>query len=310
MTGSDQPRPWAPFWPRVGASLVDWLILGVIGYLIGALAFAPLAALGEWGRFIGLGLSLAYFGVLSSGVGGARTLGMRLFRLRVVAESGGSLGLPASLGRALVLVIPFLLNGLFLSDADTIAGRLAGVALLTGVFGLGLAQIYLLLFNRPSRRLPHDLMFGSSVVVAGREPVAIRTSAFHARAAFAIVIAVFLLAAAAPALMANWAPRSLARLVPVQKAVSALPEVIAVGVSDNTTTYATLRAGSQTVRTLEVTARLRSWPSDPTAEIDRIGRAVLASYRLDPGQRLQVRLACAFNLGIASGSKGYSARYP
>jgi uncharacterized RDD family membrane protein YckC len=161
---------WPGFWQRLGALLIDSLILGVIGFAAGSLAFEPLAAMGDLGRLIGLATVVLYFGVLASGLGGGATPGHRLLKLRVTDRQGRPLGLPTALLRALILGGPWMANGLFVNLPASPLSSLVGVTLCMVVFGGTFAQVYLYLFNRPSRRLLHDLLTGAYVVRATASP--------------------------------------------------------------------------------------------------------------------------------------------
>ena len=297
---------WPGFWSRLGAFVVDGLILGGVGYAIGAVAFDRLAALGVMGRLIGLAISTVYFGLLTSKLGGGRSLGHRLLKLRVAMVDGsGAPGLLRALGRAMLLELPIILNGFFINDASSIWAIVFGFAAVTLVFGVGLAQIYLLLFGGPDRRLVHDLVFGTAVTRARGPIPSPRSGMIHRAVASGIVAVVFAACFALPTVGMNLLPGSLkgslgALRRPMQ-AVSALPEVLTAGASDNTTTM--FGDHPRTTRTLVVNARLRSWPAHTDQEIARIARTVLPTYNFVPGQRLQIVLTYGFELGIASGSR-------
>jgi uncharacterized RDD family membrane protein YckC len=295
-------RLWPGFWRRLAGYVVDSIVLGVVGYLIGLLAYDQLAPYGQSARLIGFAIAVAYFGVLSSGVGGSRTVGHRMFRLRVLKADGRPVGLLRSLVRAVLLVAPLILNGWYFGDVGGDLGWALGVLDLVLVFGVGLAQVYLLIFGAPDRRLVHDLATGTQVVMidAPSRPSPRRTA--HHLVATAIVGVSLLLALGGayfvPALLPATFQRTTDALFAPQEAVLKLPGVIAAEVEDNTTTI-----GDKTTRRLIVSAHVSRWPADPNAELARIARTVMASYRFAPGQRLRVRIVYGFDIGIASGSR-------
>ena len=97
---------YAGFWIRVVAYVIDALILGVVGGALASFGFHTDVRDARTGG-PSLLLSVIYFGLLWSSVGGGQTLGMRLLRLRVVGTDGRLIGLGASLLRWLMLLVSF-----------------------------------------------------------------------------------------------------------------------------------------------------------------------------------------------------------
>ena len=50
------------FWRRLVAAILDSLLLGLLGFVLGLLLFHPFARLGGWGRLLGFSVTLVYFG--------------------------------------------------------------------------------------------------------------------------------------------------------------------------------------------------------------------------------------------------------
>ena len=96
----------AGFWIRVLAQLIDAALLALVGGILTELSFRPRAL-----DFADSGpsalLSLLYFGLFWSKVGGGQTIGMRFLRLRVVGTDGKLVGLGTALIRWLGLVVSF-----------------------------------------------------------------------------------------------------------------------------------------------------------------------------------------------------------
>ena len=305
MTEIDE-KMRAGFWSRIGAWIVDATILGIIGALIGFIAFDDLSAVGELARILGLAIALLYFGISCSGLGGGRSPGQRLFKLRVIALNGQSLSLLRSSIRGLILVLPMILNGIMLKSNDPNSTLILSGLAVTGLFGLGLAQIYLYIFNRPGRRLAHDLLTGSAVVRSSGGLAIPNTPRIHATVAVVIVLATLALAIigsiAAPTLFKG----PLNNLLKPQSAINALPEVIDSSVGQTTTFVSMNGKPPQKSQVLVVAARLRNWPTDGHAEVSRIRQALGGAYAFRPGERLQVKINYGFNLGIASGWRGFT----
>lgn len=156
---------------RIGAFIIDSLILALIGAIIGACLRDQLMALGPWGRVVGFVIATCYFGVPQSRIGGGQSLGMRILGLRVIRPDGAALGLGASLLRAAIFCLAYFLSNLpaaFTSLNEWVA---SGLSML--LFGVTFCVFYLLLFNRRTRQSLHDLAVGAFVVRATRGPLAL-----------------------------------------------------------------------------------------------------------------------------------------
>ncbi len=301
---------WSGFWPRLGAWVIDLILLAIICGTIGGLGITYTAGWGSNGRFIGLGLGILYFGLTASRIGGSASLGMRLLGLKVVHTDGRAMDLPAAFGRALFLVGPVLLNGWYFAISDITLATIAGIVAITAVFGIGLAQIYLLLFNLPTRRMVHDLLFDSIVVKAATAQVQSPPVRAHGVVATGLVLCGLALAVSGPVALRALMPRqaTLSQEQKVADAVDALPGVVATTVQTNTTTWHDT-SGSRTVRTLVVTARVRQWPANVNLVLAPIGAAAVKHYSFAPGERLTVRLIYGFDLGFATYTNAYNSAY-
>jgi hypothetical protein len=63
---------------------------------------------------------------------------------------------------------------------DPVLIQVLTIVAVTAVFGIGLAQVYLLLFGWPARRLVHDLASGSVVVYTDTREIPARKGPVHA----------------------------------------------------------------------------------------------------------------------------------
>ncbi|MYR30420.1 RDD family protein [Streptomyces sp. LcepLS] len=93
----DGPGSIAPLGRRFGALIVDWALCMLIAY--GLIARGDQQAAGNWALAIFFVLSLLTLGT----VGG--TPGKALFRLRVISEDGGRLGIVRVLIRSVLLCV-------------------------------------------------------------------------------------------------------------------------------------------------------------------------------------------------------------
>jgi hypothetical protein len=192
---------------------------------------------------------------------------------------------------------------------DPLWATIYSVAAVTLVFGVSFAQIILLLFNRPSRRLVHDLLSGAVVVRAD----AVEPPAVKSLGAMITALAVVILTAGAAQFSGHFVPKGLLAtinsLTAPQDSVAALPDVLSASVQDNTNTFFGSGGSRETTRTLIVTARMRVWPKDQAAAIERIGRVATSAYRLAPGQKVRVTLTYGYDIGIASGWRSSSNHF-
>lgn len=155
------------FWRRIGAFVIDCLILGVMGLLLGLALEKQLVELGGWGRLVGFLIALVYFGLLNSKLSGGQTPGKRALNLRVVNVDNQNISIARSFVRYSILGAPFFLNEAHFSNDILVSSWVYIISLI--VFGGLLSTVYLYVFNRVTRQTLHDLIVGTFVVNAGAE---------------------------------------------------------------------------------------------------------------------------------------------
>jgi uncharacterized RDD family membrane protein YckC len=158
------PRVISGFWRRLLAFILDGLLLGLVGVVLGLFFFDPLARLGGWGRLLGFCIALVYFGVLNSAIAGGQTIGKRIMKIQVVDRSGHSISPARSFLRYAILGAPFFLDHLVIPLSVTMSPIGALIVLI--LFGFGGAIVYLFIFNRRTRQSLHDLVMGTFVTRA------------------------------------------------------------------------------------------------------------------------------------------------
>lgn len=157
---------FAGFWRRLGALVVDALVLGAIGFPLGLLLGERLAPVGTPARLIGLLVVIPYLGILGSEIGKGQTLGKRVLRLRVADADGRCLPLSRAFVRAALLSLPWILNGIRFGSLGPVVLATLWIAGIL-IFGVGGAIIGTVVLNRPTRQGLHDLLVGSYVIEAG-----------------------------------------------------------------------------------------------------------------------------------------------
>jgi uncharacterized RDD family membrane protein YckC len=289
------------FWRRVGAFTLDVLVLGVIGQLLGLLFAHQFMTLGQSGRLVGFVIAAVYFIPAHHLLG--QTLGKRLMRIRVQALNGGPVSVAAATLRYVALGVPWFANGVFFTAPNwpmlllMAAAVVLGSILLIGILG----NAYLLLFNRPSRRLIHDLIAGTVVVNASSEGIAVDSD--DARVAPVQWVIVGLIPVAVFAILgrvylsSQISPTQMAELQSAQAALNRLPGVTGVQLLDQHNRQAGRRSHVISVQL---------WVSDSNAVTDPalVGRAVAEILQKYPSSRatdgIAVEVSRGFDIGIAS----------
>lgn len=175
-----QPRAPRPnTLARIGAGIIDLLVLHFVGLMI--IRFAPTAviALGGAAAWVGLAVGWLYFAVGGSILTGGRTVGKAILQLRTVDVTGPELGFAKAALRAMLMLWPLALflimdrtaEGLDKPDALTLAplyGRLAGAV----VFGWWLGNVFFAGLDTHGRTL-WDHWSGAIVITSDCEAEAL-----------------------------------------------------------------------------------------------------------------------------------------
>ena len=283
----------AGFWRRSAAFILDSLILGVAGTVIGFALFEALADIGAWGRLFGFMVSLAYFASFDSSIGGGQTLCKRVLGVRVVNRSGECIHPGRAAFRYAVLAGPVYLNQLMLPTSW--ATGVGGVVLSTLIFGLGGAAAYLYVFNRRTRQSTHDLAAGTFVVnAASSGPVEGRISRMHL-----IITAVWVAVVIAGS---AWAGRAaMSKLPPgLFRAVQAIEET---GKTHTATVFIGKMWGDEgETDYVNVSVVLKRNPGRSDAISQEIATVVLREFpEASDVDEVSVTVSRGFDIGIASG---------
>ena len=174
MKEKEVAKTWiAGFWKRLGAFVIDSIILGIVGYILGVFFSSWFIEIGAWGRLLGFTIALLYFGLLNSKIFDGQTLGKKVFEIKVVDSNNKTIGVLKSFARYAILGTPFFLKGAQLPDEFIFS---LSIYLLTFlVFGGMFAIVYLYIFNRKTRQSLHDIIVGTYVVNIDRDKKDIQT---------------------------------------------------------------------------------------------------------------------------------------
>ena len=294
------------FWRRVGAFVIDLVILGAFGIALGLFLEEQFVQLGAWGRLIGFFVALIYFGFLNSRMFGGQTIGKKLCNIRVAGKDNQSIDLLRSFARYSILGVPFFLNGAHFTSEAMTSFWIYPISLL--VFGGLISVAYLYIFNRTTRQSLHDLIVGTYVVNATAEKQDI--GAFW-RPHWAIVALVLIASALLPVLTSNWSQNALFKdLLSARTALSAHPAARYVGVSSGTTSRTQSSDGMATTSYLSAQVVLKS-NSVSDAELAKQLATILANSHTNAGDMdvIQVVLTYGYDIGIASSWSTYHHTY-
>jgi len=151
----------AGFWRRIGALLIDLLILGFVGFLLGLALENYFVQIAGWGRLVGFSIALIYFGILNSSINNGQTVGKALLKINVVDSNNKYISILKSFLRYCFLGIPFYLNNARFSDELLFSPLIYLFSFM--VFGGLISIIYLYIFNRHTRQSLHDVVLGTYV---------------------------------------------------------------------------------------------------------------------------------------------------
>jgi uncharacterized RDD family membrane protein YckC len=316
-TRTEAPAKIAGFWKRIFAMIADSALLGAVGWLATFQFADSLIALGTNGRILGLGVSILYFGVLNSRIGGGATLGKRLFGLRVVRRSGAKLGLLRSLLRAVIYLVPLYLNGWFIALPPLQPWQQIAFSTvdLTVVFGMGVAMIYLYIANVSTRQTLHDLAVSSFVVT--EESAGTSVVGYTHRTHLVIVALWMLLFLAGIPLAWSYLPNIAASnpfglnvngLTAVQDAVVQVPGVLSAQVTQNSSSVWS-EGKKETVTSLNVLVDVDHRVSEQQAKTfaEGVARRVLAtSPNILGEQKLKVTVRYGYDIGVWKQSQSFN----
>ncbi len=296
------------FWTRIWALLIDFLILGTFGFLLGLIFKDLFISLGENAKFIGWGISLIYFSVLNSKINKGQTLGKRLMKIQVVDIHGNFISLKNSFIRTLILTTPFFLNGFKIKGVSTFSP----ITVIQGIiiFVLGLGTIIFYIFNKSTRQSIHDIAVKTFVVQEQREN---KMSVFPAIAKLPYYLTggIFLLVICGSIYNYN-SDSEVLKLVPVYEKIQEQEHVSNARISMN---YSLLGSEKDKQRcTYVISMSLNETPENTTIhnpELQKAAKIFIDSnvYKSD-SDILNIVVVSGYNIGIASKYSSFNFYQP
>ncbi|MBN1317984.1 MAG: RDD family protein [Anaerolineales bacterium] len=151
----------ASFWKRAGAMLIDLIILFaplmIFGFTFKDISFS----IGPWGKFIGIGVMLLYFGIGNSNLTSGQTIGKKILKTEVIDRNGNHLPLGLSILRASILSIIIISSNWALPFFNI---PIIQVLLVAIGACFSLVMLYGLVYNKATRQGTHDLVVNSFVI--------------------------------------------------------------------------------------------------------------------------------------------------
>jgi len=292
------------FWRRIGALLLDSLILGVVGFALGFFLESTFIQIGSWGKLIGFIIAMTYFGLMNSAIFNGQTIGKKAFAIKVVDSSNQAISLSKSFLRYSILGAPFFVNGLRINN-DALLSYLTyplSIILFGGLFAIG----YLYIFNRVTRQSLHDLVVGTYVVNAS---VGQQDTDKVWKPHLILICGVFITTGLAPAFTSNVAEsEQLKGLSLTQKTLNSIPAVKHSGITDSSTT--TISSNTKTNTTTFVKASIFLYDNSVNDKelATQLAQVIADSYPDSTDRNLiQVTLIYGYDIGIWS--QWYSHNY-
>ncbi len=153
---------YAKIWYRFGAYLIDVLVLGLTGSVLGLFLGDTFVLIGRQSVLVGFSIALVYFGLGNSQLFNGQTLGKRAVKLQVVDINMDTLSISKSILRAFIFTIPYF----FLNYRLEGWSEFSILYIAKGIFFLTflvLLPVHLIL-NFPTRQAVHDLIMGTYVI--------------------------------------------------------------------------------------------------------------------------------------------------
>lgn len=285
------------FWRRIGALVIDTLVLGAAGLVLGLFLESFFIQIGAWGRLVGFSIALIYFGIMNSSITRGQTIGKKVLKLRVVDSNNAPISLGKSIVRYFILAIPFSLNGAQFSNEALLSFLMYPLSLI--IFGGLFSILYLYIFNRITRQSLHDLAVGTYVVNSNVEQQTFgKVWNVHL-----IIVAVLFLAAAVVPLFTTPLVQS-ERFKGMLEAQSALS-------NHSSVTYATVLSGSSTFSSTKEETKTTTHVSsqvflrtDSVSDVElahSLASIVIANYpEALQKDAIQITLTYGYDIGIAS----------
>ncbi|MBJ6118610.1 RDD family protein [Pontibacter sp. BT310] len=232
---------------RLLALAIDFILLGILGYLSGFFLESFYVALGQYGTLFGSAIVISYFAICQSRNG--QTIGKRFMGIKVTDPQGEYLTLGSSFLRAFILFFPVM-------NVEMISSMGNGMLILAMLLTLTiLISIYFTLVNN-SRRSLHDILASSIVTFSEVSEFELREQ--NDRTTKKIMpIAVISILLLSMGVYQRLAQNTIAQMLSVKEIIEQKDGVLTVnGINSNTTTVSHLGEDSRTYTSISLKVRI------------------------------------------------------
>lgn len=233
---------------RLLALIVDFIILGIMGYISGLFLEDFYVSLGKYGTLVGSSITIVYFSILQSSIGKGQTLGKKAIGAKVTNLNGEYLSLDKSFLRSFIVFFPIMNLEIFSNGSNLL---ILLILLMLTIF----ASFYFILVNK-SRRCLHDILFDS--IVTNQEVIDIEIDEQNDRSKKKLIpIGVICILMIGMGIYQTFSENTLSQLLSAKEKIESVDGVITVNeVKSSTTTYSNTNESSSTYTSVEITVRI------------------------------------------------------
>jgi uncharacterized RDD family membrane protein YckC len=294
------------FWRRLGAFVLDMLVLGILGQILGYFFFDQLAAMGAWGRLLGWIIAVSYFGIMNSRLVHGQTIGKRLLGIIVVDSAGNFIAVSKSLFRSAILFTPIFLNGAAIPNdrMSTFFNYILGFVVFGGLGSI----IYLFIFNRKTRQNIHDIVVHTYVIKRSTSQIPVRRKTWTVHYAICGLLCIVVL-------VLSYLVMGFSKSDTLKGVFETRSEIVQeTGISNVSLMVGTTSFISKDKRTVQTYAFsqvvVSKKPVDSDALAAKVAAIILHSY--PPAMKkdvIRVVVTYGFDIGIAKRHSSYSEAY-
>jgi len=297
------------FWTRIWALVIDSIVLGIVGLVLGLIIEDFLVQIGSFGFLFGMAIAISYFAVFNSKYKNGQTYGKKAMDIQVVDKEGNTISFSKSLLRAFIICFPYFfvnveLPGVSIGSALFLLKNITCISITTGI-------LIIYIFNKGNRQSLHDLLVGTFVVSTERTEIPSKIlpfskSSFYAFGAILVMLSLFTIYSL------TFVYTQYSKLNTIHAGISEIKGVMKSGVMDKTSTV--YGAEAATLKIIEVTLWMNELPDNSDGienmkETREVLKIVLGEVK-DIGQfdRISIVLVRGFNIGIASKKTSFSTQ--
>lgn len=305
---------YSGFWSRVGALLIDFLILGVFGFILGLFLSDFFVQLGEHGILIGLTISVLYFGLLNSKLGNGQTLGKMALNISVVDKESNKISTEKSILRALIYIAPyFLINYNMGLQEFSIPFYIKSILFLA----LFLVLIFHFVFNSRTRQGIHDLILDTYVINTNAYPLQQMVKSKTWPIFAGILCTVLIGLVSLKFFNHNENREIIAELRPIQNKIENLENISSASISHRTSSFRKLGSDENTKKTVYVRLDLRvadkigilgmsKTSAESSKHVQDAVKILLSEYpKISELDNIQVNLIYGYNIGISKSNRAF-----